>query len=262
MTVSLEDAVFGTAAGVPFVALPPAGIEGRAPMVAVWHPLGPAGSPAEMAAAVPLRGLPAWRVYLGLPRTGERAVAPAPDADFVIDRYTPIVDRAAAEFPAAWAVLRERFPVGDGPVAVVGASAGGHAALTVLIRADVPVAAAALINPAVRTESVVAVNERYDGFTYRWTAEARAAAGQSALVYPLPRSVWCSSTSTSRRGRTSWAGNSSGPSMLTRACHASSGSLATSDRNAAADAAMSASCSAADRPAPASMSSSRACLLG
>lgn len=109
MTVSLEDAVFGTAAGVPFVALPPAGIEGRAPMVAVWHPLGPAGSPAEMAAAVPLRGLPAWRVYLGLPRTGERAVAPAPDADFVIDRYTPIVDRAAAEFPAAWAVLRERF---------------------------------------------------------------------------------------------------------------------------------------------------------
>jgi len=182
MTVSLKDAVSGTAAGVPFVALPPVGIEGPAPMVAVWHPLGPAGSPAAMAAAVPLRGLAAWRVYLGLPRTGERAVAPAPDADFVLDRYTPIVDQAAAEFPAAWAVLRESLPVGDGPVAVVGASAGGHAALTVLIRGEVPVAAAALINPAVRTESVVAVNERYGGFTYRWTAEARAAATPLDIV--------------------------------------------------------------------------------
>lgn len=87
------------------------------------------------------------------------------------------------------------------------------------------------------------------------------AADQSALVYPLPRSVWCSSTSTSRFGRTSRAGNSSGMTMLTSVCHASAGILAASDANAADDAAMSASCSAADRPAPASISSSRAALL-
>jgi hypothetical protein len=68
-----SDQIAGHAAGVPFVALPPAG--GRrasAPVVVAWHLLDPPRTEAAFAAAVPLRGLDAWRIYLGLPLSGSR----------------------------------------------------------------------------------------------------------------------------------------------------------------------------------------------
>jgi pimeloyl-ACP methyl ester carboxylesterase len=182
MTAGLEEAVSGTAAGVPFVALPPVGRKGGpAPMVAIWHPLGPAGSPEEMATVLPLRDVGAWRVYFGLPRTGSRAADVVAGSDLVLDIYTPMIEQAAAEFAAARAELRDMLPVDDGPVAVVGSSAGGHTALRVLTSGVVPVTAAALINPAVRTESVVAVNEDHD-FRYTWTEQARQQAAKLDIV--------------------------------------------------------------------------------
>ena len=182
MTAGLEEAVSGTAAEVPFYALPPAGLKGgTAPMIALWHPLGEAGSPDAMAAALPLHGLPAWRVYLGLPRTGSRAVDVAVGSDLVLDIYTPMIEQAAAEFAAARTALRSMLPIDDGPVAVVGSSAGGHTALRVLTAGEIPVTAAAVINPAVRTESVVAVNESQD-FSYTWTEPARQQAARLDIV--------------------------------------------------------------------------------
>jgi alpha-beta hydrolase superfamily lysophospholipase len=181
MTADLDDAITGTAAGVPFVALPPAGpllaVPGRLPMIAAWHPTAAPGSPAAMAAAIPLAGVPAWRVYFGLPGTGSRQPAGrGEDRDLLLDGYAPMVEQAAAEFPAARAALRSDLPIDDGPVAVMGGSAGGHVALLVLTGGTVPVAAAALINPAVRAESVVLVNEGFHNFSYRWTGQARAKA--------------------------------------------------------------------------------------
>jgi dienelactone hydrolase len=195
MTSHLGDAITGTAAGVPFVALPPVALppvvlppggtgpagSGRAPMIAVWHPTAAPGSPAAMAAAIPLPDVPAWRVYFGLPGTGSRqatgeAAGRGEDWDLLLDGYAPMIEQAAAEFPAARAALRSDLPIDDGPIAVMGGSAGGHVALLVLTGGTVPVAAAALINPAVRAESVVLVNEGFHDFGYQWTGKARTKA--------------------------------------------------------------------------------------
>jgi hypothetical protein len=62
-------------AGVPYVALPPAGWRSGqepAPLVVAWHLNDPPRSAAAMAAALPLAGCPAWRVYLDLPMPGRR----------------------------------------------------------------------------------------------------------------------------------------------------------------------------------------------
>ncbi len=71
--------VQGVAAGVPFVALPPAdGSAAPAPLVVVWHLMDPPRSEAAMAAALPMAGLRAWRMCVGLPMTGGRL----PDGGF------------------------------------------------------------------------------------------------------------------------------------------------------------------------------------
>jgi dienelactone hydrolase len=141
---------------MPYVALPPASLKGGpARTVALWHPL----------------GAPAWRVYFGLHGTSSRALDLATGSDLVLDIYTPMVEQAAAEFVAARAELCDMLPIDDGPVAVVGSSAGAHTALRVLTADQTP--AAAVINPAVRTESVVTVNERFHDFRYTWTEQAR-----------------------------------------------------------------------------------------
>jgi pimeloyl-ACP methyl ester carboxylesterase len=124
----MEEAIEGTAAGVPFVALPPDGVTGRAPMIAGWHPTADPGSPAAMAAVLPLRGLPAWRVYFGLPGTGSRPAERVEDWDLLLDGLAPMVEGAAAEFTDARAALQRDLPIDAGPVAVVGGSAGGWAA--------------------------------------------------------------------------------------------------------------------------------------
>ncbi len=46
------------------------------------------------------------------------------------------------------------------------------------------------------------------------------AAGQSAELYPAPRSQWCNSTSTSRRVSISVAGNGVESSIRTPTCQA------------------------------------------
>ena len=58
--------------GVPFIAR--AASRADASLVAVWHLLDPPCTPAAMAAALPLDGLDAHVVHLGLPLSGARAV--------------------------------------------------------------------------------------------------------------------------------------------------------------------------------------------
>ncbi|WP_370948495.1 alpha/beta fold hydrolase [Amycolatopsis sp. cg5] len=176
----MSEQITGTAAGVPFVALGPSSTE-PAPLVLTWHLM--PGSAAEMAAAIPLSGLDAWRVHFDLPMFGKRQLDGGfaeffrlASEDNVLNIVEPVTERAAAEFGEAVAELRSRFSIADGPVGVVGGSAGGAVALEVLARAELEIAAGALINPVVQLPPAIAANERRYDVSYNWTAASRAVA--------------------------------------------------------------------------------------
>ncbi|GAA5128218.1 alpha/beta hydrolase family protein [Pseudonocardia adelaidensis] len=182
--------ITGTAAGVPYTALPPAGAsDGPAPLVVTWHMLDAPRTDAAFAAALPMAGVPAWRVHLGMPMCGARMVDGRLDAAIALARedallafLAPFTRQAAGEFPAALAALREQLPVDDEPVGVLGASLGGAVALRVLTAGKVPIRAVALVNPAVRVRSVVPLVEGLAGHPYRWTAEADEVAAELDFV--------------------------------------------------------------------------------
>jgi dienelactone hydrolase len=177
--------ITGMAAGVPFLASPPAAGPERAPLVVGWHLMEPPRSEAALASSLPMAALPAWRVYLGLPLTGARL--PKGGVEEVMRRgysdavrllYEPILTQAVAELPGAVADLRGRLPVGDGPIGVFGGSLGGGVALLSLAEAGVPVAAAAVVNAVVSVTTVVAAYEPLFHYTYPWDDESRAIAAR------------------------------------------------------------------------------------
>lgn len=184
------ETITGTAGGVPFTALPPAGaIDGPAPLIVTWHMLDAPRTDAAFAAALPMSGVPAWRVHLGMPMCGARMVDGRVDAvielareDALMAFLAPFAHQAADEFPAALAALRDQLPVDDEPVNVLGASLGGAVALQVLTASETPIKAVALVNPAVRVRSVVGLVEDLAGHPYRWTAESRKAADELDFV--------------------------------------------------------------------------------
>ncbi|QFZ21925.1 alpha/beta hydrolase family protein [Saccharothrix syringae] len=157
----MRSPITGTAAGVPFTALPPAD-GGTAPLIVTWHMLDAPRSDAAFAAALPMHGVPAWRVHLGMPMCGARMVDGSADAVLALIREDPLmsflhrfVREATEEFPAALESVRAQLPVDDGPIGVVGGSLGGAVALRVLAGSGVPVFAGAVVNAAVRMRSVV-----------------------------------------------------------------------------------------------------------
>ncbi len=149
------------AAGVPFTALPPS-VEGVTPLIVTWHMLDAPRSDAAFAAALPMHGLPAWRVHLGMPMCGARMVNGTMDAGMELVRKDPLmaylhpfVKQAFEEFPAALASIRSQLPVDSGPIGVLGGSLGGAVALRVLAESSVPVFGGAVVNAAIRMRSVV-----------------------------------------------------------------------------------------------------------
>jgi dienelactone hydrolase len=186
MTATETEPITGWAAGVPFTALPPPGGAAEpAPLVITWHMMDAPRSDAAFAAALPLSRVPAWRVHLGMPMIGRRAVAGALEAvraDPMLNYADPVVRQTADELPDVLAALRARFPLADGPIGIVGGSLGGTVALNVLARRPVPIATAALINPAVRGRTVVAVFAAANGIEYPWSDAARAAADRLDFV--------------------------------------------------------------------------------
>jgi hypothetical protein len=179
-----RDAVIGTAAGVPFLAVPPpAGGHASAPVVVAWHLMDPPRTEAAFAAALPLDGLGAWRIYLGLPMCGKRMPAGGPDElmrlgyeDAVLNLQGPIALQGASEFPAAFEALRERLGLGDGPLALVGGSMGSAVAQLVLAEtgpaAGILAAAAVLISPIAQLRPAVDATGRRFGATYPWGSAA------------------------------------------------------------------------------------------
>jgi alpha-beta hydrolase superfamily lysophospholipase len=187
------DTITGTAAGVPFTALPPTGAtDGPSPLIVTWHMLDAPRTDAAFAAALPMSGVPAWRVHLGMPMCGARMVAGRVDAIIELSRkdalmafLAPFVRQAADEFPAALVALRDQLPVDDEPIGLLGGSLGGAVALEVLTTLRASIMAVALVNPAVRIRSVVGLVEAQmagSGQEYPWTAESRRTADDLDFV--------------------------------------------------------------------------------
>jgi pimeloyl-ACP methyl ester carboxylesterase len=199
--MSSQDAMIsGVAAGVPYVALPPAGPgdaheagpgDGRepAPLIVAWHLNDPPRSAAAMAAALPLAAVAAWRVYLDLPMHGRRQLPGGLEEfmalgyqDAVMRAFEPQVTQAVDEFPEVLAALRAELPIADGPIGVAGASIGALPAQLVMAGGAARVSAAVLVSPVIQLAEVVAANERRFGVSYPWNEASRAVAARFDLV--------------------------------------------------------------------------------
>src|SRR4051812_1482704 len=97
----------GTAAGVPFVALPPTTeTDHNTAVVVAYHLLDAPRTESAFAAAVPLTGLNAWRIYFGLPMSGSRMPSGGPEElwrlileDAVMNVHRHVILGALKEFP-------------------------------------------------------------------------------------------------------------------------------------------------------------------
>ena len=153
----MTEQLTGTAAGVPYVITPPWTNDHAAPIVVAWHLLDPPCTEIALAAALPLHGLAAWRIYLGLPMSGSRLPEGGHDElmrrafeDGVLQLHDPIATQALAEFEPALAELRERYGLTGDRIGVVGGSIGGAIAALVLTESAVEIDVAVLINPLIQ----------------------------------------------------------------------------------------------------------------
>lgn len=177
----------GVAAGVPYVLRPPSTPRADAPAVLAWHLLDAPRTPEAFAAALPLDGFDGWRVYLGLPLSGARS--PSPEeiarrvaADPILEAHDPLSRQAVAEFPAAWAAIRAVHGIADGPVGLLGGSAGGGVAGAVALSGAVEVAAVVLVNALVDVRAAQPILDQLQGRPYTWTPASEAAADRMDLV--------------------------------------------------------------------------------
>ena len=179
----------GVAAGVPFLAVPPVTTRPSAPVVVAWHLMDPPRTEAAFAAALPLEGLDAWRIYLGLPMSGSRLPAGGFDElmrlgyeDAVLNIQGPVVTQAAEEFEAVWPELRKTLDLGDGPIGLLGGSVGAAVAQLVLAEGRAAVSAAVLVSPLVQLRPTVDAMARGFGFTYPWSEASLAVARRQDFV--------------------------------------------------------------------------------
>jgi pimeloyl-ACP methyl ester carboxylesterase len=184
--------ITGVAAGVPFVAVPPApgaGLVSDPPVVLAWHLQDAPRTEAAFAAALPLDGLAAWRIYLGLPMSGSRSPAGGLEEfmrlgaqDAVLNIYGPVRDQAVAEAPAVLAELGGRLGLGQGPVALLGGSMGAAVAGGVVADGVLEVDALVLVSPLIRLRPIVAAMGRRYGVNYPWSTPSEAVADRLDLV--------------------------------------------------------------------------------
>ena len=173
-----------TAQGVPYVLLPPRSGAPDAPLIVAWHLLDPPRTEAAFAAALPLDGLDAWRLYLGLPMSGSRTPEGGFDAIFALMGqdapglvHGPIHAQAVAEAPAAIAEVRELAGIADGvPVGLMGGSMGGSIVAELLATRALDARAAVLLNPLLDLRTMIdAFAPMVGGYTWTPAGEAAAA---------------------------------------------------------------------------------------
>ena len=184
-----------TAEGVPYLVVPAS--RPQAPVVVAWHLLDAPRSEIAFHAALPLNGLDAWKLYLGLPLSGSRLPSGGVDEvmrlgmeDAVLNLHWPIHDRAVAEFPAAFSELRERFGIADeAPLGLLGGSAGSSIAARVLADGDSGATAAVFVSPMLRLRSMVDVLSERFGVVYHWGPESERASEVMDFVARAPEIV-------------------------------------------------------------------------
>ncbi len=185
----------GKAGGVPYLAVPPRDAA-RAPVVLAWHLMDPPRTEAAFAAALPLEGLNAWRIYLGLPMSGSRLPAGGMEElaqlgyeDAVHRLHGPVITQAIEEFGAAWPELRATLDLGDAPVAVVGGSVGAAVAASVLVESDLSISAAVLVSPLLQLRAAVDSMAAQFGFNYPWSDGSAGIARRFDFVARAPEIV-------------------------------------------------------------------------
>ena len=136
-----------------------------------------------MAAAIPLEGLDASRLYLTLPMLGERSplegraeVMRRAMEDAALNFFDPVRTQAAAELPAVLEGVRSAHGVRADRIALVGGSIGGATAMTALAELDLPVVAASLLVPAVQLRVLIDGLGPLHGINYPWSELSNAAA--------------------------------------------------------------------------------------
>ncbi|MEO3823198.1 hypothetical protein [Actinomadura sp. B10D3] len=178
--------VHGTASGDAYVALPPTAVDavmsGPTRLVVAWPGFDPPRTAAALAAAIPMTGVPVWRVYLDLPGRspgglGSGAILESES----IEAYGAAVRNAAERLPAALDEIRGDLGLPDGPVALAGFSAGAAAALLAVARGAVPVSAAALVAPVVAPSRAARAVEKRSGRDRAWSDRAAALADELDL---------------------------------------------------------------------------------
>ena len=178
--------VHGTAAGSAYVALPPTAVDATASgpvrLIVAWPGFDPPRTANALAAAIPMTGVPVWRVYLDLPgRTPGGLGSGAILETETIETYCAAVESAAQYLPAALSDIRRDLGLPDGPVALAGFSAGGAAALIAAARAEVPVTALALVAPVVAPVRAARAVEQRSGRDRSWTEHATVLADRLDL---------------------------------------------------------------------------------
>ncbi|MTD16597.1 alpha/beta hydrolase [Nakamurella sp. YIM 132087] len=185
----MSETIQGVAAGVPYVLVPPISGDPAAPVVLAWHLMDSPRTAAAFAAALPLAGLDAWRIYFQLPMSGSRLPEGGMDElmrlgyeDAVMNLQGPITDQAVAEAPAALAAVKAAHGIGDGPVGLLGGSQGSAVAGQLLLDPAMKAVSAVLVSPIVQLRAAVAATGRQYGVEYPWSAESDAVADRMDLV--------------------------------------------------------------------------------
>ncbi|MFC4054375.1 hypothetical protein ACFOY4_32180 [Actinomadura syzygii] len=182
--------VHGTAAGDAYVALPPTAVDaapsGPVRLLVAWPGFDPPRTASALAAAMPMTGVPVWRVYLDLPgrASGQPSAGLGSGAILetaTIEAYCAAVEGAAERLPDILADVRQRLGIPDGPVALAGFSAGGAAALLAAARGAVPVTSLALVAPVVAPARAARAVEKRSGRDRSWTEQAAALADRLDL---------------------------------------------------------------------------------
>lgn len=185
-----------TANGVPFLVTPPSD-PASAPVVVAWHLLDPPRTETAMASALPLAGLDAWKVYFGLPLTGSRQPTGGMDEvmrlgmeDAAMNLFWPIHEQAVAEFPVAFADVRERFGIPENAArGLLGGSMGSSIAAAVLAGGESHAQAAVFVSPMLQLRPMVEELCRFFGIEYSWSDPSERADEKMDFVARAPELI-------------------------------------------------------------------------
>ena len=191
-----ERPVLGSAAGTSYFALPPTAVDARPSgptrLIVAWPGFDPPRTAAALASAMPLTGVPTWRVYLDLPTPSGVAAEGLGSGALLetrgVEAYAAAVEGAVESLPAVLAELRADLGIEEGPIGLAGFSVGASAALLALARGTVPVTAAALVTPVLAPARAAAALERLAGRERSWDDRATAAADRLDLA-PLAERI-------------------------------------------------------------------------